>query len=237
VQRVLRAPQRDPRHRQYIAETDRAGTVGVHLTDARGGLLVGSVIAVDPKTPAADVLAAAHDVVTTEARAPGSVANRSLFDLAIQAPIWTITEHEVETTSPDSREEAVTSVLPAWSAETTVDLAREDLGFPAAARAIKEALGLTNLTYLAKQSAVARYSAIGFEAAAVTGLAIAMSKPQTRPGLRREATLRFGHPFAVVAVAHDRRARSSDRERSPWHGLPVFSAWVSEPAEAEPPAG
>jgi hypothetical protein len=236
VRRVLRAPQRDPRHRQYIAETDRAGTVGVHLTGARGGLLVGSVIAVDPKTPAADVLAVAHSIVTWEARDPRRATSRSLFDLPLgEGSIWTIAEHEVETTSRDGREEVVASVLPAWSADTTVDLAHEDLGLPAAARAIKKALGLTNLTYEAKQSAVARYNAVGFEAAAVTGLAVAMSRPSTRPGHRREATLRFGHPFAVIAVVHDdHRAPSSDRVPTPWHGLPVFSAWVSEPADCDP---
>ena len=132
----------------------------------------------------------------------------------------------------------VTSVLPAWSANTTVDLDRQDLGLPTAARVIKQALGLPNLSYEAKQAAAARYSAVGFEAAAVTGLALAASAPQLRPGYRREATLRFGHPFAVVAVASDDLGvPPSDRVSSPWHGLPVFSAWVSEPAEAEPVAG
>jgi hypothetical protein len=51
LRRVLRPPRGDPRHRQYLAGTDRAGTVGVHLAGARGGLLVGSVIAADPAVP------------------------------------------------------------------------------------------------------------------------------------------------------------------------------------------
>ena len=86
-----------------------------------------------------------------------------------------------------------------------------------------QALGLTNLTYAAKQSAVARYDAVGFEAAAVTVLALSVSAPQLRPGRRREATLRFGHPFAVVAVAYeDQRIPTHDSMQSPWHGLPVF---------------
>jgi hypothetical protein len=72
----------------------------------------------------------------------------------------------------------------------------------------------------------------------VTGLTMLMSKPRTYPGHRREATLRFGHPHAVVAVTHDeRRGPSSTRVPSPWHGLPVFSAWVTQPAEAEPAPG
>jgi hypothetical protein len=237
--RVLQSPRQDPRHRQYVTEKDRAGTVGVHLAGARGGLLVGSVIAADPEVPPADVLAAAHSIVTSEARTPHSVARRSLFDLPLgHGAVWTITEEEVETKASDGREEVVTTVLPAWSAETTVDLDQEGLGLPIAARVIKQALGLTNLTYEAKQAAAARYTAVGFEAAAVTALAMRASKPRTRPGYRREATLRFGHPYAVVAVAStDRRVPPRDRVSSPWHGLPVFSAWMSEPAEAETAAG
>jgi len=96
--RVLRSPRQDPRHRQYVTETDRAGTVGVHLAGSRGGLLVGSVIAADPEVPAANVLAATHSIVTSEARAPHSVTRRSLFDLPLgQGAIWRITEEEVET--------------------------------------------------------------------------------------------------------------------------------------------
>jgi hypothetical protein len=239
LDRVLRSPLQDPRHRQYIAETDRAGAVGVHLASARGGLLVGSVVAIDQGVPTADVLAAAASIVSTEARSPHGVARRSLFDLRLgDGAVWTIIEEEVQTKAPDGREEVVISVLPAWSAESTVDLDHEDLGFPSAARAIKKAMGLTNLTYEAKQAAQARYSAIGFEAAAVSGLAVATSAPQLRPGYRRTATLRFGHPYAVVAVAtNDRRVHPRDGLSSPWHGLQVFSAWISEPAEAEPAAG
>jgi hypothetical protein len=235
VQWVLRSPRRDPRHRQYIADTQRAGTVGVHLTGARGGLVVGSVIAIDQEVPASEVLAVAQTIVSAEARAPHSVAARSLFDLPLgDGAIWTITEEAAETKSPDGREEEVAAVLPAWSAETTVALNHEELGYPAAARAIKAALDLPGLIYEAKQTTLARCSAVGFEAAAITRLVMRSSRPRTRPGHRREATLRFGHPFAVVAVAcDDHRTASSTGTRSLWHGLPVFSAWVSEPAEAE----
>jgi hypothetical protein len=190
---------------------------------------VGTVIAADPEVPPAEVLAAAHSIVTSEARVSCSVACRTLFDLPLgHGAIWTITEEEVETKATDGREEVVTSVLPAWSAETTVDLDREDLGLPSAARVIKQALGLTNLTYEARQTAVARYTAVGFEAAAVSALALMSSKPPTRSGHRREATVRFGHPFAVIAVAsNDRGVPPRDRRSSPWLGLPVFSAWIS----------
>jgi hypothetical protein len=224
---VLQSPRQDPRHRQYVTETDRAGTVGVHLAGARGGLLVGSVIAADAQVFPTDVLAAAHSIVTAEARTPRSVTRRSLFDLPLE---------EVETKATDGREEVVTAVLPAWSAETTVDLDHEDLGLPTAARIIKQALGLTNLTYKATQAAVLHCRRLrsggGYRARN------RIVPTPTPPGHRREATLRFGHPFAVVAVAsNDRGFPSRDCVSTPWHGLPVFSAWISEPAEAEPAAG
>ena len=67
---------------------------------------------------------------------------------------------------------------------------------------------------------------VGFEAAAVTGLAVAMAMRVPRTGLIRTAELRFGHPFAVVAVPAG--------DPGPWRGLPVFSAWVAQPEDAGP---
>ena len=186
LRRVLRPPPGDPRHRQYLAASGRAGTVGVHLASARGGLLVGSVIAADPAVPAGDVLAAADEIVTAEARRPPGVPRLSLFDLPLgEGPVWSISEQPADTTAPDGREEQVVSVLPAWSARTSLDLSGEALGFAAAARAIAGALELREWRYDARQAAMARYSAIGFEAAA-------------------------------------------------WHGLPIFSAWVSEATDTDP---
>jgi hypothetical protein len=238
LRRVLRPPRGDPRHRQYLARTDRAGTVGVHLTGARGGLIVGSVIAADQAVPASDVLAAAEEIITAEARQAGSVTRLSLFDLPLgDGPVWSIGEQQVDTTAPGGREEQVICVLPAWSAQTDLDLRDDEaLGFAAAARALAEALDLGDWRYDARQAAMARYSAVGFEAAAVTGLAVAMSAKVSRPGRRRVATVRFAHPFAVVAaVFDDRQARHASPVPSAWHGLPVYSAWVSEPTDADSP--
>ena len=237
---VLRAPPGEPRHRQYLTGTDNAGTVAVHLAGARGGLVVGSVLAADPAVPAAEVLGAAEEIVTAEAREVGSVARRSLFELPLgDGPAWSISEEPVETTSRDGREEQVVSVLPAWTAETELVLDDVATGFPAAARALASALGLASFRYAARQTATARYSAVGFEAAAVTALGILASARATRPGRRRVATVRFGHPFAVVAAAcddHPTLPPDSRASPSPWHGLPVFSAWVGEPTDAAAPA-
>jgi hypothetical protein len=72
----------------------------------------------------------------------------------------------------------------------------------------------------------------------VTAAAVRVSA--VSPVRRRVAELRFGHPYAVVAVATDPAAarRRPGSALSPWHGVPVFSAWVSEPDDAaadEPP--
>jgi len=41
----------------------------------------------------------------------------------------------------------------------------------------------------------------------------------------------------VIDVANDDLGvPPRDSVWTPWHGLPVFSAWMSEPAEAEPAA-
>jgi len=208
-------------HWHLIAVTDQAGEVIVHAAQARGGLLVTSVAAL-PEVPPADVLAAAHQVATRLA-AGGQLTHRSLFDLPLgQAPLWTLTERPaIGHGGPEQH----TAVLPAWSANSEHDLAGPRLGFGTVAAAVADLLGLVDYGYKAKQSAVARYSRIGFEAAAVTGFFETTSAPS---GVQRVAELRFGHPFAVVAVT---RSEHLDKEAgaAPWHGLPVFSAWITDP--------
>ncbi len=239
VRSVLRSP--DLRHRQFLAASERAGTVCVHLARARGGLLVGSVIAAEEDRPFGDVLAAAEEIVTREAAERGSVPRVSLFDLAVgDGPVWSIQEEPVQVAGLDGREERVVSVLPAWRATTKLELAGDeqlgyDLGFDDAARVIASALELRRFAYEARQVCMARYSAVGFEAAAVTALGVRASAMTHRPGLLRTATVRFAHPYAVVAAAFDDGEPSGAGARSPWHGLPVFSAWVTEPSEAEAP--
>ena len=235
---VLRTPT-GPGHTQFIAATDRAGDVVVQTAQARGGLLVTSVAA-NEDVPAAEVLATAYELA--QAVATGApVARRSLFDLPVgEQPLWTLTEQRAPTTAPDGREQRCVAVLPAWYARSEHSLARAELGFPAAARSVAGLLGLAVHDYQAKQSAVARYSRVGFEAAAVSAMAVLMGFAMPRDGVVRVAELRFGHPFAVVAVAvavddgasGDPPQGMSRPAPSPWHGLPVFSAWVAEVQDA-----
>jgi hypothetical protein len=223
LSQVLRTPD-GPGHQQFVAATQAAGDVAVHAARARGGLQVISVAAA-PGVPPADVLAAAYDLGPALATG-GPVARRSLFDLPLgEGPLWTVTERTGPVQSADGREERCTAVLPAWSARSQLDLSDPSLGFAAAAAALAP-----GDPWQARQAAMARYSRVGFEAAAVTGLAVAMSMRPSRPGLIRTAELRFGHPFAAVAVAAGEPGRGGDP--GPWHGLPVFSAWVAQPEDA-----
>lgn len=220
---VLATPRHG--HQAYVATT-AAGDVAVHSARAAEGLDVISVAAA-PGTPPVDVITAAYEI----AGAP----RRSLFDLPLgEGPLWTVTERPARTTAPDGREERCTAVLPAWSAESELDLTRPELGLAAAAAVAARALGLANADYTARQSAVARYTRVGFEAAAVSAFAVATGYVEPRDGVLREAELRFGQPYAVVAVA---RQQHFDRDRrvtvtGPWHGRPVFSAWVAKADEA-----
>jgi hypothetical protein len=208
-------------HVQFIAATEHAGDVIVHGAAAAGGLIVVSVGA-QPGEPAGRVLAIAHDIA--HRLAVGSpVARRDLADLpAGDGPLWRLQELMVPAAT-------CTAVLPAWSASSRLDLTDPALGFAAAARGLVPDAE----AFDARQAATARYSRTGFEAAAVT--AVAVRSAARIPAPHRVAELRFGHPYAVVAVATD-PASGRDLPRSavsPWHGVPVFSAWVSEPDDAD----
>jgi hypothetical protein len=213
LDRVLRSPARPGGHIQFIAASPQAGDVIVHVAAAAGGVEVASVAAM-PDVPAASVLAAAHDLggkhadgVRIDARDVASLPDG-------EHALWSIREVMGEA-------DTCTAVLPAWSATSDHDLATPGLGFQAA----KDALVHNEDPWQARQAAMARYSRTGFEAAAVSAMAVALSA--RLPARHREVVLRFGHPYAVVAFT-TRSAGSA----SPWDGLPVFSAWVSDPEDA-----
>jgi hypothetical protein len=231
LNQVLVTPARAQGHESYIASTVQAGDVAVHTAtalappDDRGseqtpaGLAVTSVIAA-ADVPPERVLAAAYDIATEPA-----ASRRSLFDLPLaDTPLWTIREQPTQTTNQDAREERCTAVLPAWSTSSRHDLSRAD-GFPAAAEALANLMQLHGWSFGAVQSAVARYHRVGFEAAAITAMWLAGGATQVRVGVLRTAQVRFGHPYAVIAVA--------TQPGGPWDGVPVFSAWVADPENPE----
>lgn len=228
---VLRTP-RQSGHTQYVAVTPGAGDVIVHVARAAGGLLVISVAAA-ADVPAGTVLTVAHRIGIQHATG-GPVRRRSLADLPLgEGPLWRLRE---VTAGSDS----CVAVLPAWSATSQHELTDPSLGFQAARNALAPRPG----SWQASQSATARYSRTGFEAAAATAVGIMLAMRQ--PSRRREAELRFAHPYAAVAITTDPAgagaagkadAGSSSARPGPWHGLPAFSAWVSEPQDAADDGG
>ncbi|MFY1614905.1 hypothetical protein [Micromonospora sp. WMMD736] len=230
LRQVLRSPSHG--HRGAIVATERAGDVIVHAARAQpsegAGLVVLSVAAA-PHVPAADVLAAAYRLSVGAADGAQPAGRRSLFDLPLgETPLWTLREERVRTHARDGREERHQAVLPCWSARNEHDLTAETLGFEAATVTLARALDQPVQGFEARQVAMARYGRYGFEAAAVTGMFGTVSLPPE--GVARTAELRFGHPYAVVAVATDSRA---DGTTGPWHGVPVCSAWVAEPTDVD----
>jgi hypothetical protein len=223
-------------HDAFIAETSDAGRAAVHIATAQEGLIVVSVIAGSDIT-AGDALAAAHRIASDLEGVP----RVSLYDLPIgDGHAWTVVEGEATAFAGESRIEHCDAVLPAWKACSEHDLMRQaDFGF------IAGSAGLVRLippdprgsAIAARQSAVASYDRLGFEAAAVTAWGVragaAPVKPVTVPA--RRGRLRFGRPYAVVAAAVDRRwdASSGGELLGPWHQLPVFSAWVEETQDAQ----
>ncbi|WFE98950.1 hypothetical protein [Micromonospora sp. WMMD964] len=226
LRQALRSPSHG--HRCAIVSTTRVGDVIVHAAPAQAtdgaGLVVLSVAAA-ADVPPAEVLAVAYDLGAGAADGARPAGARSLFDLPLgDTPLWTVSEERVRTRARDGREERHHAVLPCWSARSDHDLAAPTLGFPAATATVAKALATPVFGFEARQSAVARFDRYGFEAAAVTGVFGLVSLPPE--GVARTAELRFGHPYAVVAVATDTPAGGGT---GPWHGLPVFSAWISEP--------
>jgi hypothetical protein len=218
LSQVLRTP--DPGrggHRQFIAVTDQAGDVAVHAATAQDGLVVYSVAAAQ-SVPPGQVLAAAYQIACADAvQAPVRV--RHLTDLPLgEGPAWFLRQER----APQTAHDICTAVLPAWSARSEHDLKDPTLGF----RQVRTALTQSDDPFAAKQAAMARYSRTGFEAAAVTATAMTASLVLTQ-SMRRVANLQFGHPYAVVAVTLQPGAGDA-----PWHGVPVFSAWVVAPEDA-----
>ena len=221
VREVLEAP---PRHTRLIVRTPDAGLVGVHAARTTQGLQVVSVIAA-PEVSRPAVQAAAYDVAAMLSNRRQAVDVVDVQDLALGAgPAWTVVE-----ASGSSR---VSVVLPAWTATSDHDLMApgSELGLDVAGGLYAGQFeGPSRIS--ARQVAYAAFSRTRFEAAAISGMALKASarRPVERPKL---AQVRFDHPYAVVAVVDPNIPLGSNPEPpARWRGIPVFSAWVTEPSE------
>jgi hypothetical protein len=220
-----------------LVDTRAAGVVAAHFAAAVEGVTVISVSA-EPGCPRGAVLEAAHEVISV-VRDEESAPPCSLFDLPVgPGHSWNINERAIPTWTAGERIERIEGVsLPAWRADSTLDLKRsETFGSDPALEVMRRLIGpRPDDQTAASQTAVAAFTRFGFEAAAITYFGIAASGPAPPPqaGLERVATLRFDHPYAAIAVAGhatptERNEESSD---SGFAGLPLFTAWIDTPAE------
>ena len=177
--------------------------VGVHAAESRDGLVVVSVIAAPEVGPAAVHAAATEAAALVVARREGT-ASVSLFDLPLgPGHAWDLTERveEVPRASSD-RVETLDALLAPWSASSLHDLT-DAPGVAAAGLVIEGWLAppFRPAVVSARQAATARYTREGFEAAAVTVVAVPTGAA-VGPGVvvHRHATLRFDRPHAVAAV-------------------------------------
>lgn len=216
--------------RVELVETSR-GMVGVHAVDAEGGMRVVSVIAVDPHASSNDVHQACAEVVSLLGGYPEPVAAivdpRSLP--AMERDVVSLADvPRVGHSSPDGC--CRSAVLPAWSATSDADLGRDE-AMSAAGAALVAALPASRrdgAAVTARQTAMARFSRSGFQAAAVTALGVAGAGMPPQPTVVRALDLRFNRPFAVAAVV---------MHPGPWEGLVAFSAWVGQADDAVEPPG
>ncbi len=219
----------------FFAHTTTAGLVAVHVALSVEGLRVCSVIA-DPSRPAAAVVAAALEVAQLAADGPTQAVRAPLADLPLgDQPGWSV--HETAC-SPGEQDEVSFVVLPTWTASNSLDLVSADIGFQEAASGFATLSSDQAIaSVFAQQVAFASYRRTGFEAAAL-GTALTLGALGWNAGARRRvATLRFGHPYAVIATTNETQlplGRHSDRfGPDAWFGLPVYCAWITDPDEPD----
>ncbi len=119
---------RSPHQYTMLVRTEAAGIVGVHFADAFEDLAVMSVSA-DPALSRHDAFQAAHEVMKLNRTDTLKERRCSLFDIPLGAGhSWVISEREVATVTPGKRIERIGgATLPAWRAESSLDLKRSEL--------------------------------------------------------------------------------------------------------------
>lgn len=235
---------------QVIATTEAAGDVGVLMSRSIEGLLVVSVIAA-PDVATASAVRAAHEVAALAARLPSPAKFRSLYDMPLgKGHAWHITERREKERAPAADRQHAQVYIPAWRtpAKTNSLLDPPARGFEPIIEALRQSLPPIpeGYEFEAAQTAVAEFNKSGFSAAAVSAFAVKCTSamgggPLLMQTIRvREAIVRFARPFAVVAVATTPQTRQSWVKTAlrppgptPWRGLPIFSAWITEPCEIE----
>ena len=233
VRKVLRSPTS---HDVALFDTTSAGTVAAHSVVARDGLRVTSVIG-GPEVAREAVLMAAHETLRSISSGSPAAARLPVADLPLgEGHAWTLTESPAPTPQPGQVVESSQADLPAWSAESDLDLFADAVFGAIAGMSVLARVSRKSGLGGARQVAVASYSRYGFEAAAVTYFAFSSSAAVfAHQGVERALRVRFGRPYAVIASV-DRPLGGQSGGQSGgepgWTGLPVFTAWITRPTEA-----
>lgn len=204
-EKFLLEPDRQGRNVSFYE--DETGLYAIHeAMNADKSLSVLSVIAMDPETPEAEVMAVARKAASEDI---ANVSHQSLdvdTDTLRVERVKTIATHDTFVTS-----------LPAWKTDNAYEIGTvEKFAYADVANRFND----FDMIMEAVQVSVAEYNRTGFEAAALTTMMIgARSMPTMYDKYR--VTLNFNHPYAVVAVTRN----------GTWDGLPVFDGWISEATE------
>ena len=233
---------------EAIVRTKAAGLVAVQVATSAKGLVVASVIA-DPQLEPGRVIEAAYEVAAMRLDLPSPATRVSLYDLPLgRGHAWDLVEKTFESRKRNVRRQSAKIVMPAWKMELTKHdlLAEPAWGMRPAVRSLQTVLPASGKGSRidVKQAVRAAFNTTGFTASAVTAAIMPGAKrgleTEMYRAVERHATIQFSRPFAVVACT----SHPKTKDRSPvwnalkprsarWTGLPVFTAWVTEWAEAE----
>ncbi|WP_156616803.1 hypothetical protein [Mycobacterium sp. 852014-52144_SCH5372336] len=202
---------------QTIVDTSAAGLVAVAKPFSEDGVDIVSVIAA-PEVPPTDVWRAVDEVVAKlnegalwHGELPGGVP--------ASGHSWTVretTETFIEWDAPDDGDYLWRSHLPRWNASAKSALTAAP-GVAELVASLREAVPNLDGSLECVQAATAAYNENGFEAAAVTALAMATGAPQLVERTIHRVEVTFDRPHAVVAVARG----------GAWEGVPLLHCWVT----------
>ena len=212
-----------------VAETEAAGQVAVAAPPSASALEVLSVIAAPDVAPH-DVAQAAHQVAAMLRGDEREARRVPVDELAAQGHAWAVTEERTQRAGGPPTITEWRSFLPAWAVVSDHDL-RAAPGMPLIVDALSGFARPEDqpVRVSAVQTAAAAYRRTGFTAAAVTAVGVcATGMPSFHEVLVRKIELRFNRPYAVLACA------ARDSGPTAWRGVPVFSAWITEPQDVEP---
>lgn len=167
----------------------------------------------EPGAAPGDVLAAGIAEVT------GALASSTARELPDGAAGPGLSLRTVDSTGPEPLVR-ITTVAFEIRAEHDLLLHSELFGLTSAAAGPGHFPGISSVPLAvgsARQSAVARFHAEGFEAAAVTAVALPRGAARVRSHRVRQAEFEVDRPFGFLAL---------DRES----GLVLFAGWVTDPA-------